>query len=81
LFLKRCLFQGGGNTAEAIMSAKTATAANPLGLVAVIGLAIVVAVPFIFIVLQAIFPQIGQGVFSAPFVHLPALFEDPKLCA
>ena len=61
------------------MSAKTATAANPLGLVAVIGLAIVVAVPFIFIVLQAIFPQIGQGVFSAPFVHLPALFEDPKL--
>ncbi len=57
------------------MSAKTATAANPLGFVAVIGLAIVVAVPFIFIVLQAIFPQIGQGMLTAPFVHLPALLK------
>lgn len=61
------------------MKTGSAAARNPLGFVAVAGLAFIVAVPFVFIVLQAVFPQLGRGSLAEPFLHLPALFEDPKL--
>ncbi len=61
------------------MKTGSAAAGNPLGFVAVAGLAFIVAVPFVFIVLQAIFPQLGRGSLAEPFLHLSALFEDPKL--
>lgn len=52
---------------------------NSLGLAAITGLVLVVLVPFVFIVLQAIFPQLGRGSLADPFMHLPELFQDPKL--
>lgn len=42
------------------MKTGSAAAGNPLGFVAVAGLTFIVAVPFVFIVLQAIFPQLGR---------------------
>lgn len=52
---------------------------NSLGLAAITGLVLVVLVPFVFIILQAIFPQLGRGSLADPFMHLPELFQDPKL--
>ncbi len=52
------------------MKTGSAAAGNPLGFVAVAGLAFIVAVPFVFIVLQAIFPQLGRGSLAEPFLHL-----------
>ncbi|MBC7144642.1 MAG: iron ABC transporter permease [Thioclava marina] len=39
-------------------------------------LIVVVALPFVFIVLQAIFPDIGAGSFSRPFEHLGAVLKS-----
>mgnify|MGYP000035301804 CR=1 FL=1 len=52
-------------------------AGTPLlsGLTAV-ALVVVVALPFAFIVLQAIFPEIGAGSFARPFSHLGAVLKS-----
>jgi len=43
------------------------------------GLVLIVAIPFVFIVLQALFPNLGRGSLSAPLTHLPATLSDPAL--
>jgi iron(III) transport system permease protein len=43
------------------------------------GLGLVVAVPFLFIILQAIFPELGRGSLAAPFSALAGALGDPKL--
>jgi iron(III) transport system permease protein len=43
------------------------------------GLAVIVAVPVAFVVLQAVFPDIGHGSLARPLAHLPGLVADPKL--
>ncbi|MDQ0509879.1 ABC transporter permease [Ancylobacter amanitiformis] len=50
-----------------------------LGWVAGISLSVIVLVPFVFIVLQAIFPDLGRGSFAAPLAHLGRTLADPKL--
>ena len=53
------------------MKANGAAGTGPIVWVATSGLIIVVAVPFVFIVLQAIFPELGRSSLAAPFLHLP----------
>lgn len=53
--------------------------ANPALWIAVIGLTLIVAVPFAFILLQAIFPGLGRGSFAAPLSHIPQTLSDPAL--
>jgi iron(III) transport system permease protein len=48
-------------------------------LVAAAGLGLVVAVPFLFIVLQAIFPELGRGSLAAPFSAFAVALWDAKL--
>lgn len=55
------------------------TGSSPMAWLATAGLILVVAVPFVFIILQGIFPGLGRGSLAAPFAHIPALFEDWKL--
>ncbi|HTJ57536.1 MAG TPA: iron ABC transporter permease [Devosiaceae bacterium] len=43
------------------------------------GLVLVVAVPFVFIILQAIFPQLGSGSLAAPFSEFAATLGDGAL--
>lgn len=43
------------------------------------GLLIVVGAPFLFVVLQAIFPELGRGSLAAPFGHLRKTLADPAL--
>lgn len=52
---------------------------SPIGWLATVGLILVVAVPFVFIVLQAIFPLLGRGSFEAPFSQLFATLADSAL--
>lgn len=52
---------------------------GPSFLIAAGGLALVVAVPFIFIILQAIFPDLGRGSFAAPFSAVVSALSDQKL--
>ena len=62
--------------------ATTATAgggAPPAAWLAIIGLVIVVAIPFAAVVLQAVFPNIGQGSFSGPFSSFVATLGDRAL--
>ncbi|WP_428832874.1 ABC transporter permease [Pseudaminobacter soli (ex Li et al. 2025)] len=47
--------------------------------IAAIGLLLVVGVPFTFIVLQAIFPELGRGSLAAPFSNLGKTLSDPLL--
>lgn len=54
-------------------------ATSPVVLIAGAGLVITVAVPFLFILLQAVFPELGRGSFAAPFSRLGGAFSDPKL--
>ncbi|GAA0615516.1 iron ABC transporter permease [Paenochrobactrum glaciei] len=61
------------------MQIKNASLHNPLGYFAMAGLLLVVAVPFVFIILQSIFPQLGSGSLANPFSHIAALFDDPRL--
>jgi iron(III) transport system permease protein len=44
-----------------------------------ISLTVIVVVPFVFIILQAVFPMLGRGSFAAPFVHLREVLADPAL--
>lgn len=52
---------------------------SPAVLIAAAGLGLVVAVPFLFIVLQAIFPELGRGSLAAPFSALGGALGDPRL--
>ena len=61
------------------MRAKDIGGAAPAAWLAACGLVIVVVVPFAAIVLQAIFPQLGQGSFSEPFSRLAQTLGDSKL--
>lgn len=47
--------------------------------IATIGLVLIVAVPFAFIILQALFPYLGRGSLAEPLAHLPATLSDPAL--
>ncbi|MBL0930639.1 MAG: iron ABC transporter permease, partial [Alphaproteobacteria bacterium] len=53
--------------------------ASAFGWSAAAGLGLVVALPVAFVVLQAIYPEIGAGSLAKPFAHLPKLLDDPKL--
>ncbi|MFE3837275.1 ABC transporter permease [Pseudogemmobacter sonorensis] len=48
-------------------------------IVAAAGLVLVVAVPFLFILLQAVFPQLGRGSLAAPFSAVIPALANPKL--
>jgi len=61
------------------MSATRTQPVNPAVLIAAFGLVIVVAVPFAFIVLQAIFPELGRGSLAAPFSRILDVLVDPRL--
>ncbi len=52
---------------------------GPSVIIAAAGLVLVVAVPFLFIVGQAIFPQLGRGSLAAPFSALGAALGDARL--
>ncbi|HEY4199168.1 MAG TPA: iron ABC transporter permease [Devosiaceae bacterium] len=52
---------------------------SPATWIAAIGLVVVVAVPFVFIVLQAIFPLLGRGSLEAPFSAILTTLADSKL--
>ncbi|KJF72798.1 ABC transporter permease [Agrobacterium arsenijevicii] len=52
---------------------------SPSVIISAAGLILVVAVPFLFIVLQAIFPELGRGSLAAPFSMLASTLGDPKL--
>lgn len=69
----RSLHSRGGRVAR---SGGAIGASVPL---AAVGLGVVVAVPFLFIVLQAIFPEMGRGSLAAPFSALAGALGDPKL--
>ena len=47
--------------------------------VATLGLVLVVAVPFVAVLLQAVFPQLGRGSFAAPFSAVAGALGDPAL--
>ncbi|AYD02833.1 iron ABC transporter permease [Neorhizobium sp. NCHU2750] len=51
----------------------------PAAWLAIAGLVLVVAVPFIAVVLQGIFPNLGQGSFSGPFSSFAATLYDSAL--
>jgi len=63
------------------MGAKSAEPVNPAVLLATLGLALVVAVPFAFIILQAIFPELGRGSLATPFSRLAGTLGDARLLA
>jgi len=68
------------NTAVASgRSPDAGSGSSPALWIAAAGLALVVAVPFVFIVLQAIFPELGRGSLAAPFSRLPETLSDPVL--
>jgi len=52
---------------------------SPSVIIAAGGLILVVAVPFLFILLQAIFPELGRGSFAAPFSMLAGALGDARL--
>ncbi|KAB1088466.1 iron ABC transporter permease [Neorhizobium galegae] len=53
--------------------------AAPAAWLAIAGLVVVVAIPFIAVVLQGIFPNLGQGSFAGPFSSLLATLADSAL--
>ncbi|RDE10409.1 ABC transporter permease [Pelagibacterium lacus] len=61
------------------MSARSIQAVNPAVAFAALGLLVVVAVPFAFILLQAIFPELGRGSLAAPFSRLADTLGDVRL--
>lgn len=61
------------------MSARSAQAINPAVILAALGLVVVVAIPFAFILLQAIFPELGRGSLAAPFSRLADTLADARL--
>jgi iron(III) transport system permease protein len=61
------------------VSAQSNQPINPAVALATLGLVVVVAVPFVFILLQAIFPELGRGSLAAPFSHLAETLRDIRL--
>lgn len=59
--------------------ARSVEGVSPSVIIAAAGLCLVVAVPFLFIVLQAIFPELGRGTLAAPFSAFAGAMGDPKL--
>ncbi|MDP3523381.1 MAG: iron ABC transporter permease [Hoeflea sp.] len=59
--------------------ARAHEAVSPSVVIAAAGLVVVVAVPFLFILLQAVFPHLGRGSLAAPFSALAGALGDPKL--
>ncbi|MGI3163142.1 ABC transporter permease [Pseudooceanicola sp. 200-1SW] len=47
--------------------------------VATVSLTVIVALPALFVVLVAVFPDLGRGSFAAPFAHLIDTLADPQL--
>jgi iron(III) transport system permease protein len=61
------------------MSAKGTGAPVPAVWLAALGLVIIVAFPFVAVVLQAVFPSLGQGSFAAPFSAIGKTLADEAL--
>ncbi|KRB62761.1 ABC transporter permease [Rhizobium sp. Root708] len=61
------------------MRTKDSSGAAPAAWLAIAGLTVIVAVPFIAVVLQGIFPNIGQGSFAGPFSSFVATLFDSAL--
>ncbi len=61
------------------MSAKGTGAPVPAAWLAAVGLVIIVAFPFAAVVLQAVFPSLGQGSFAAPFSAIGKTLADEAL--
>nr|WP_321454711.1 iron ABC transporter permease [uncultured Cohaesibacter sp.] len=64
------------------MAQATATGAQGSALlkwIATFGLLLVVAIPCLFIIIQAIFPEFGSGSFAAPFSSFFKTLDDPAL--
>lgn len=61
------------------MKANGVSGSAPAAWLAIAGLAVVVAVPFAAIVLQGIFPNLGQGSFAGPFSSFIATLNDSAL--
>lgn len=62
-----------------MIGAKGTGGALPAAWLAGAGLVLVVAIPFAFIVLQAIFPALGSGSFRAPFANVLETLANPAL--
>ncbi|HEY4192057.1 MAG TPA: iron ABC transporter permease, partial [Mesorhizobium sp.] len=60
-------------------AAKGIGGTTPAVLIAGAGLVLIVAVPFAFIILQAVFLNLGSGSFNAPFAHLFATLANSAL--
>jgi len=61
------------------MRTNDSSGAAPAAWLAIAGLTVIVAVPFIAVVIQGIFPNIGQGSFAGPFSSLAATLFDSAL--
>ncbi|MGV1758879.1 ABC transporter permease [Rhizobium sp. A22-96] len=61
------------------MNAKGTGAPVPAAWLAALGLIIIVAFPFVAVVLQAVFPSLGQGSFAAPFSAIGKTLADEAL--
>ncbi|MDE1156803.1 MAG: iron ABC transporter permease [Neorhizobium sp.] len=61
------------------MKANGVSGSAPAAWLAIAGLAVVVAVPFAAVVLQGIFPNLGQGSFAGPFSSFIATLNDSAL--
>lgn len=61
------------------MAEKATADARILTWLAGLSLVVLVAIPFAFIILQAVFPAIGRGSLEAPFVHFLEVLADPDL--
>jgi iron(III) transport system permease protein len=76
---KRSKPSARSSRSKAARVARTRAAIHPAVALAAAGLAVVVAVPFAAILLQAVFPQLGSGSFAAPFSAMADALGDPKL--
>ncbi len=61
------------------MRTNDSSGAAPAAWLAIAGLTVIVGVPFIAVVLQGIFPNLGQGSFAGPFSSLVATLFDSAL--
>ncbi|EPE95833.1 ABC transporter permease [Rhizobium grahamii] len=61
------------------MRTNDSSGAAPAAWLAIAGLTVIVVVPFIAVVLQGIFPNIGQGSFAGPFSSFVATLFDSAL--
>lgn len=61
------------------MQSKGSGGPSPALWIATAGLVLIVAIPFAFILLQAVFPLLGRGSLEGAFVHIPRTLADPAL--